>query len=709
MTPHLVLQLWRQRWDRAQEGEPRIPLYGGKLADWGNKFSGANGWKVPGLIPLLLAIGLLFFFFMGQMRFTLNGQISFAGIVIVIALALRWITGHFFALMLFWLTVFSGAQYFGWRYQSTLDTGFGGISGLAFTYALIELSLFVYLLSGAFNRLWPIAQEERSLSLNDDALPTLDIICLGAKFTPEQAIASLEHLLLTKWPERKTRITFVDFDERASLVQFCKSKKIRYLSFPIHAGDLFASLSFALAQSVGEMVMVVREPIESWRIPATDLFSRIFTWFRENPSLSLVYSAGNFLAPEGEYSPHVKKWLSTGDIDIAVFKRDVVMTEQEALDELLPVLQAALIKRLSALWRKSALVVFDAKDKLLRVDRAHHSMFIAVKHRIAQWHSFLKFYHPAMIGSLFLVPTIVGLLHRPVIDANFEWFAAYAIPAWLLMALLHGRTCWERRFSIAEECREHLLALYFPFATAKSFLTAITKHPKQFLLSIKSLNRHWVLWARAFALWVLILTSACASVLFFLEFTSVDTTRAGWNPFYFLWAIFLTTLLLSRRAALQEARQITLFHSLAKPIDFMVRLPHGKTSTGTAQVISEFEISVQTPKALHLALNENATIQLSYSGHTWEMTAQPLHVASNHTVFKIMSEEKGKVDALRSALRTRSLDWPEWLPGPNADQPLPPWLTNFIKKVPSWVIDSMTKLAGLVRWEVVSGIWKKRA
>ena len=62
---------------------------------------------------------------------------------------------------------------------------------------------------------------------------------------------------------------------------------------------------------------------------------------------------------------------------------------------------------------------------------------------------------------------------------------------------------------------------------------------------------------------------------------------------------------------------------------------------------------------------------------------------------------------LREAVFTRGRDWPLWLPGRDADQPLPAWLTKLLMVVPVKALDFATHFTQYLSWTTLARLWSK--
>ena len=83
----------------------------------------------------------------------------------------------------------------------------------------------------------------------------------------------------------------------------------------------------------------------------------------------------------------------------------------------------------------------------------------------------------------------------------------------------------------------------------------------------------------------------------------------------------------------------------------------------------------------------------------------------HHCVSKLKSRSKNDYRSLGVAVFSRGEDWPKWLPGRDADHPLPVWMMNAINVVHNAVLGFIRPLGGsvlgmrLVNW---IQIWKKK-
>jgi hypothetical protein len=114
-----------------------------------------------------------------------------------------------------------------------------------------------------------------------------------------------------------------------------------------------------------------------------------------------------------------------------------------------------------------------------------------------------------------------------------------------------------------------------------------------------------------------------------------------------------------------------------------------------------------------VTLEVGAVLDISIIRQQQEFTF-PASVCSsqkNKLIVKIENSAQESYQAFGAAVFSRGPDWPKWLPGRNADHPLPPWTVkafNSSRDALMGVAQRVGELARLVGFGSLIKIWKKK-
>ena len=156
MTPKLLLALWRDRWGKTDQGIPNRPYARGALHKWFYKLPEIVVWNSVIFRLIILSACTFIFVFSLQLEFSLNGQISFAGLIIAMIVAARRFEGALFTFFVMALGAITSAQYFHWRITKTIVHRSDSELLLSMGYCALELLFCSYFFLRLYNQAWPI-------------------------------------------------------------------------------------------------------------------------------------------------------------------------------------------------------------------------------------------------------------------------------------------------------------------------------------------------------------------------------------------------------------------------------------------------------------------------------------------------------------------------------------------------------------------------
>jgi cellulose synthase (UDP-forming) len=700
MNAKLVLQLWRERWGKGREGLPNKSYVRGSVYQWAEKIPGASAWSTPGLSFGIMCASLLFFLLSISIEFSLNGQITFAGLMVIAALFLRRYDGALVTLTLICLSMLCSAQYFVWRFGTTLVAQAEAAFFVSFTLCAVELCVVFYLLLGWIRRLWPLEQAEAELFAKASELPSVDIFLLVAELDSETVIQSALACTQMTWPAKKLKLYVIDTEPRTILEKNVTRLGAVYLS-QARVGHQFESKTSAIQrgmdQSAGDFILV----LERQSLPIKNFLERVLAWFDNDVGLSLLYTSDHSLAPT--LSPKL---------------------EQDRTS-VLPGLSFAMLRRatwqseLKSMWQRSALVIFNSESvnemtvspqpaismTMIRIDRADSNTVLSWKRKVSQLHSLLQFYRPLAYFACLLAPLVFLLQGITLVNATLDWFACFALPAVILIGVVQSRNTQDGRWAELRELKELSLSAYMVLATSVSYLQTALFRPQLIVARWRS-ELSLAQWLYGLLISLLLILNLAAFVIGVARVYEPEQAKLQWTLSYTLWAFVNVMLLLSRQAIFQESSQIKWFSKRQQSLSAMIRLPFGRTLSCKTLNFPAAELELQTPAPFNSAANEELKLLIFHNNQATALTVQTLRTEGLTTYVRLIGGQGAELTQLKEAVFARGKDWPMWLPDRQADHPLPLWLSRLLAAVPIKLLDVSMNLSSYLRLDRLTHFWK---
>jgi cellulose synthase (UDP-forming) len=701
MNAKLVLRLWRERWGKGREGLPNKSYVRGSIYNWFEKIPNATLWSTWGVSLSVLIASVMLFLLSISIQFSLNGQISFAGLMVITVLFLRRYDGGLISLILIWLAAMCLGQYFVWRFSSTIIARSDASFFVPLTVCCIELLVSFYFLLGAIKRLWPIEDEEVELFAIGKDAPFVDVLVFVGKMSQEQVLQTLSDCNQLVWPAKRLKVFAIDSEPRPDLEESLEVFGVTYLSqHETNENDVTSKFEPTLARSTGDYLLLLDQPFQAPK----EFLERVLGWLSNDGGLSMLYSANHSLAPKvcPEYETDAYKCRS--DLSFTILRRSAWQGE------------------LAPMWKRSALVVERAElvpqdffstdtrspTRLVRIDRADSDTVLSWKVRVMRLHQMLNFYGPVAQIAFLFVPLAYLLQGWTLIKAQPEWFACFAVPALVLMSIVHGRKIQEGRWAEFREIKELLLSGYMLLATARSYLQTALMRPGLIFSRWRSEHSTAERILGIFLTLILILNVGALGHGVVQFFEQADRSKQLWTLLYCLWALVNVLLLLCREAMLQESAQIKWFAEKQQKLPAMIRLPFGRTLACQTVNFPAVELGLIAPINLHADHGAELKLSIFHNEQIYSLTVQSIRTEGLTTYVCPKGSQESELTQLRDAVFARGKDWPMWLPHRNADHPLPDWLSRFLASIPGRFLDVALNLSKYLRLDGLIQLWKSR-
>jgi hypothetical protein len=327
--------------------------------------------------------------------------------------------------------------------------------------------------------------------------------------------------------------------------------------------------------------------------------------------------------------------------------------------------------------------------------------------------NFLHFYSPLLVFVCLLLPGLVFLGRLQVISGPIEWWLPLVLPVWLFFGAIQERRYSVRRKSFLMAIREGFLASYLFLRTIFSFLNASRRHPSLFFKysffgGLGVFRFHKILWSLSSLGFVVFNTAAFFAGLIKLVEQGVKLDTLLLTGL----SLFNLGLLFGRWAVSHETQHVRIFLEKVRVQSLVLKVSSGRTLvTKIVNFPSDnLKIAVPATSSVLDEINRDQTLvlQISHADDSFNLTAQAVDKEAGFLLVQIAPSSSNDWKKLSSQLLARPADWPGWLPKRDADQILPIWLSQKLHAIPAWIVDSLTKLAGLMKLETLTAFLKAR-
>jgi cellulose synthase (UDP-forming) len=705
MNPHLLLALWRERWGKAGEANLRTTHVLGKPNSIGAHLVQARVWAVPGVNNGIIVVCTAVFIWLLSIRFSLGGQVAFSLLVAAFALYLQRYKGTLVTLTLFGMSVLVSSRYLGWRFVDTLGHDFNHEYLLALGLFIAELHLWMLGVLGFINRLWPLRQATERLPDSQSKWPTVDVYLPIHSRDADTALHSCLSALSLEWPKGRLQVFLLDGIYRPALQEIAASLRITYIATSDPATTAADTINLALNQTQGELVAI----FDGDAVPRKNFLKESLGWFAKDPALGILETAQSSTLA-----------LSLTATTQCTLLRRALAVEAGGLELGTRNPYSAMASRLRHLGYCSGDMSFDTHSSAdISVYRLDHSSIGKVprwKVHLVLVETVLQFYSPVALWILLTAPTMYLLGNVRLIHSGLDLFAAYAIPHLLNTHIVKTRIRTPGRLPIWLDIRDTLLAWYMPFPTvvvvcrtklkkilerygAKRYRECTSERLERKISPPEKF--HWTL-RTAFTV-VLMLNLLALLVGGLLPNWSGIAYRSE-STAYIFWCLLNLAMLLATLGVAEEGRCIRQHMQSLACLPAMIRTPSGHTVRCLTTDFPSATLTLSLPTTFPLAADSQIDVSIFFEHIEFSFSACIEGLEGTLLRIRIDETARDRYQLAAIAIFSRGPDWPDWLPGPNADNPFPPWLTtrfNASVGVTMALIAKLSntlQLARLVRW-----------
>jgi cellulose synthase (UDP-forming) len=696
MNPRLTLQLWRERWGKAEQGFAVKPYVGGKVLDWAKKIPYSKAWAVPVASPMAMFLCGLFLSLVCHLSFPLNGQITFAAIMIATGMYLRRFSGPLFTLMLICLTIMCALQYFSWRFGQTILDQTGSAFFWAFLLGSTEVCITFYLFVGWLLHLWPISENEVTIEIAESDYPSIDVFVLCTEIDDAAAIEQINACAALNWPKKKITLHVSDADKRSAIKGLANDLDATYIE----------ELTPNISNGYGEFIVLLDLKKNTTATLHPEFLEQTIGWLLHDESLLFIYDKHHFLAPK--VCPSIQCIEQESLHARAILRRSSLPKVGE---QSLKNFRATVWPRSSLLSSQSTSLKLAPHYKITR--SAHSEKIVKIKQKLSALHGMLKFYSPVAIIVFLISPLAYLFLGFKLIQASLDWWFAMALPLIALIAMTEAKCHNRYRLGTLREIKELLLCTYFLIPTGYSFLKTKLSRP---LIGIKKFSNeqdfptftsnsvsYLFFWANSLGL----MLGIWNVVEIVMSQTNTSASNIGWPIFFCIWAMANALMLLSKKAIEHEASEVRWFANNQGKITGALRLAFGRLLVCDTTNFPNPNLIVTTPIKLAAAVGSQTTLTLYHLNRAYNLPATVRHVDGLTTTLELNLSTSTDYQALKDAVFSRSATWPLWLPHKEADKPFPAWVYKAMATIPVMALDFMTNLTTFLRWDAFIKLWKK--
>lgn len=706
MNPHLLLSLWRERWGKTAETNFRTSYVHGKPNTLGMHLVHARAWAVPGITCGALLVCFVLFAWMLSIRFSLGGQVAFSLFIAGFALYLQRYKGTLVTLTLFGLSLLVSARYLGWRLASTLGHEFNFEFLLAFGLCIAELHLWTLGVLAFVNRLWPLKQAIAQLPDSQSKWPTVDVYLPIHGCDYDSVLRYCMNALALEWPKGKLQVYLLDGDDRPVVQELAASMRVAYIASTDAAIAPAETINLALEQTRGELVAIFDGPTA----PEKNFLKMSLGWFAKDPALGILQTSKG----------------STQSATIPLGTQVTLLRRAFAADaggmevgNTAP--YPALASRLRNLGYSSGDIGFDehlpADVCIHRTDHTSTGKLPIWKVRLVLAQAMLQFYLPVALWVFLTAPIAYLVGGVRLIHSGFDFFVAYAIPHLINGHIVKTRQREPGRLPIWTDIRDTLLAWYLLLPTFVVVLRtklseliarcggkpADKASKMQLSLHHDSVEKfHWTLRS---AFLVLLVLNLLGLLVGLHQLAGNEVSFEFTEPtVYFLWCLFNLMVLAAALGVAEESRHIHRHIQSLACLRAMIRAPSGHTMRCSTTNFPGAPLTLSLPAPFPLEIDSKVDVSIFMDQLEFNFPANVYDLECNLLRVTIDETALNRYQFAANAIFSRGPNWPNWLPGRNADKPLPQWLTTQldagVKATIALIakIGNILQLARMLRW-----------
>lgn len=675
MNPKLVLSLWRERWGKTADSATTLPYLKGKPNAWGYRLTHSAMWSIPAATIITAATCSLLIVWMITVQLSLGGQIAFSLVVVGFAVYIRRYRGTLITLALLGLSIVVSARYLYWRFTATLGYGFNSDFILGFGLCVAELHVVVLAAMGFIQRVWPVKRATVELPHDTTKWPTVDIYLLIQGQDQGSVIERCRTALSLDWPKKKLQIYLLDAEPRQDIERRAIHMGVTYLGCSDSFSNETDRVLWALQRTQGELVAV----FDGNPVAEKNFLQSTVGWFVRDHTLGLLRTPQHVLGTE-RVPNNLKLFDSKAAVVSCALVRRSLLIEREGADLVPCPSDAPVARKWQMIGFDNGFIGFNDDpmpgEGIFRVDHPLTSRRLIWQQRLTAMQSMLQFYLPVSYWVFFTAPLTYLLAAVHLIQTSPEVLAAFAVPHFLHGYIATGRMRGSKRLALWADVRDTILAGYMLLPTTISVVRTKVGRLLTGNTEAKNYPQERIQWKEALPYCILLilnlsgLAAGASRLLVSEDFPVLDL------KLYLFWCICNMMLLAATWAVAEESQQIRFQTRKLSRIPAMLRLSSRHTVTCETANFPETTLLLSLPTPLKLEPDADVGISFFYEQREFDFSAKVVRGGNGLLSVRISEVEWNRYQITGASILSRGQEWPKWLPGRNADHPLPQWISR---------------------------------
>ncbi len=697
-------------WWRGLRAERSLqnPRYAyGLLNKLGDTLIESPVWAVPGVVMATTVACLLIICVMVVIPFSLQEQLVFSLMLVVVALVIRDYVGTLVTLVLISLSMIASTRYMYWR----LAPSFGGeisidmVLGLGLLCA--ELYAWLVMITGFFQTIWPLKRKPVPMPSDLDLWPTVDVFIPTYNEPLSVLRPTVMAALGMDWPQAKIKVYVLDDGRRSEIREFVESVGATHVVRPNNLHAKAGNINAALPNTGGELIAF----FDCDHIPTRTFLQTTVGGFLKDKKLALVQTPHHFLSPD-PFERNLglfRKMPNEGDLfyglvqdgndlwdatffcgSCAVIRRKMlveiggVATETVTEDAhtalklhrrgyktaYLGVVQAAGLatESLSAhvgqriRWARGMAQIFRSDNPLL-------GKGLTWQQRLCYLGAMLHFFY-GLPRLIFLTAPLAYLFFGAhIMQASADLIAVYALPHLIHVNIASSRTQGKYRNTFWAEVYETALAWYiFIPTTLALFAPKIGK----FNVTAKGgqVKEEYFDWKIALPYLLILLLNGIGLCVGIARLFWWNSQEWGTVLINLVWAGYNLMLLWATLAVAMEQKQIRRHWRVELTAPAMIRFDTGRTVACETSDFSEGGLALKLAADLHVEVGAVVTVSIFRGEREFSLSARVVFCQGKALRLRFEALDLLEYQALVSATFSRGDAWLKWLPVRQLDRPL---------------------------------------
>lgn len=243
---------------------------------------------VLGFIALSLAVLCI------TQPFSIEGQVLFLSVVLILAVILTRVKARLALFLLFVISIVVSGRYLWWRCTSTVNTDdFWGLA-LGIVLLAAEIYAFLVMVLGYFQVAWVLDRKPVPMPEDRTCWPHVDIFIPTYNEDLSVVKPTLYAALNLDWPTDKLHVYILDDGSRPEFSDFAARVGAGYIKREEHHHAKAGNINHALTVTSSPFITI----FDCDHVPSSDFLTKTMGWFLKNPKIALVQTPHHFYSKD---------------------------------------------------------------------------------------------------------------------------------------------------------------------------------------------------------------------------------------------------------------------------------------------------------------------------------------------------------------------------------------------------------------------------